>query len=379
MRYLVLLACAMLICRAGLAEGTATPSSAKPGVTQETVVTSDGIFLLWHRTPAQAVDVGMPVLHDSLTLESFAYRVRDRKRRDLLQYARMRLATTAPLAAVTQFYCAALGKAVVQSTNKENGEVTLAAGSKDNLRMVTITPQEKNCHIRLERTVRYTIPPRIFTAGEQQVIRVLTEVGHTYQSARQVRLTAVQHTVLLDQKAPGKNPPDVTWTYDFSHPDRLQISATTGTKSVLTMTTSEGNLIVTAPQRQEEKRPIEGKITTELVPEIQDDPVARLMLGESLIIPALDFLSLDAMPGAAAGRQVKIALTYPDKRAKLFLIVDLQQKTILRSEMLTDEEDFQLRVERVYQDLQLIPPTTAPHAALSQQQSPPVPAAVHAP
>jgi hypothetical protein len=89
------------------------------------------------------------------------------------------------------------------------------------------------------------------------------------------------------------------------------------------------------------------------LPELQDDPVARLMLGDALITPAVDYLTLSAVAGTPAGQQTEVIFTFPDHDAKLVLFLDLRQKTILRSEMSATYEDGKQHTVHTYKHMQL--------------------------
>lgn len=352
--------------------------------TKEVVQTGKGTFTIWHRTPAVETDVEMPVLDNGLVLESFAYRVRDRKNRDVMRYARIKVTTTQTPASVAKFYQHTLGTAAVMSTAKDTGEITLAAGTKDNMRLVTIIPNATFCHVRLERVVRYAIPPRVYTAQEQRVFTLLDKVGRAYQNARQVSYSIQQHTVILHCAEGEKAPPDMTWTIDFQRPDQLQCSVTggkDGKETLLSVVTKDGKLVLSAPGKEDEQRAFTGAITADLLPELQDDAAARLMLGDALITPAVDFLAVQPVSGIPSDQQAQIVLTFPESRAKFFLYLDLQHATLLRSEIHVSQEDHEERITRTYSQMQLIP-LSVDHgqATPSQQQSPPsAPAAVTAP
>lgn len=376
MRYYFALLAGMLLlcCCAGRA---AQATAVLPPV--EVVKTVDGTYWLWRHSPATAADLDMPAFNRGLLMESFAYHVRDRKRRDVLYYARMRISTTALPAAIMQFYRGVLGAAAVVHTAPETGEITLASGTANDLRQVTITPQAKNCALLLERVKHYFIPPRVYNPRERQVIGVLNSVTQAYQNAQHIVYTLEQHDASI---TPPSTTQDYTLTMDYHRPNGLQLTLLNGTKK-LTIISQADHLVVTAPDGSIKQRTIAGKITADLLPEIQDDTLARLMLGDTLITPQVDYLALEAVPNVPPSRQAELILTYPDDNAKLFLFIDLQQKTILHAEMLISGDEPQ-HIISVYKNVLLDVPAPKDSRAISapqQQQQPPsgVPAAVPAP
>lgn len=351
-RYCAMLAVILLGC---CHAGGAAPAAATAA---EAVHVGDGTYLLSRHTPATTADLEMPIFKPSTVGKSFAYLVRDRKQRDLLHYARLDLTTTQPPANLLRFYRVALGAQAITQTEKTSGEITVAAGVKDDVRLVTISPRATSCQVRLERVKRFTIPPRAYSAREQQVIHILAQVAHTYQHAEHVSYRVEQHNE--DQSA---SPPQQVqhWSIDYHRPrQQLQISVSDGTKPLLAITTETDHLLVTVPGRKTEQRPFGKKITANLLPELQDDPVARLMLGDTLITEHVDELTLEAVAGVPAVQQAKITLTFPDNNMTLTLVIDLRQHTILRSEMHVTEEKEKQQFLRIYTDLHLDLPASVP-------------------
>ena len=343
--YYAILAICLLCAGVVQAKNQGTPVTP----TVETVHTEDGTYFLWHQSPATAADLEIPLMQGKVQ-ESFAYRVRDRKQRDILRYARVSFTIAQSPAEVINFYHTSLGKQAVVNTAQKSGEVTLTTGTQDNLRLVTATPQAHGCLVQLERVQRFTIPPRSYTAQEHQVLRVLESVAQHYRMARHVAYTVEQHSTTNKSHTMTETQ---SWVVDFHRPDGLQISVTTGAKTVLTISAQEHRLVVTATGAKEQRRTFGAKITPELLPELRDDPVARLMLGDALVTASVDYLTLSRVAGAPPEQQAEVILTYPDRNATLFLYLDLRQKTILRSEMLTPQEDGRQRIVRTYRHMQV--------------------------
>lgn len=378
LRFLYILALVSICCVAGM-----TAEDTPPPATHEIARTVQGTFLVWHRSPALAADIEMPVFGNSLTLESFTYRVRDRKRRDVLRYARIKLTSGQPLEDITGFYRRALGKQVVQETAPNTGEVTLASGTKNNVRLVSIFPYANYCHIRLERVQHFTIPPRVYTARERQVMRVVQQVERAYLAAPHVAYHMAQHSEILHCAEHEEPPPALDWTVDFQRPAQLRCTVTSAKGMELSLLTQDGNLLVSMPGKAMEKRPLTGAgaLTAALLPELQDDLVARLMLGDPLISPEIDFLDLQPVKGVPANQQARVALTFPDKRISLSLVIDLPRKTLLRSEILLTQDDHVERIIRVYTDMRVDAPVPMHRQAIPSppQPQPSAPAAVAVP
>ncbi len=357
----VILAVWLLCCGAAQAPGQAKPSpaTAATGLTGEVVHTDDGTFLLWQHTPATVADLEMPLCAQQKVRDSFAYRVCNRKRYKLLHYARVNLDTGQSPAAVIAFYRAVLGKQAVMQTAKGTGVVTLAAGTSDNVRLVTITPDAQGCRVRLERVHNFTIPPRIYTPQERRVLRVLENVAQTYRTARHIAYTMEQRNISDSASDKEKT---LTCTVDFHRPTDLHLSVTAGTTTVMTINTRAHQLVLTAPGAKDVQRTIGEKLTSALLPELQDDLVVRWMLGDPAVTPAVDYLALNSVAGVPSDRQVEAMLTYPDRGVKLLLFIDLQQKTLLRSETLSTDGDARLRIDRTYQQVRL-EPTATPNQA----------------
>jgi len=333
--------------------------------TREVSRTPWGTFIVYHRAPAAADDLEMPLFPGALTDESFVYRVRDRKRRDVLRMARVTFITVSAPEAVAAVYARALGDGAARETNAETGEVTLTSGTADNLRLAVITPREQTCHVRLERIQQFTIPPRALTAAELRVVRVYAEVMATYRDARRVAFTVEQRTELSDAMADGLRapPPILTWQVDFTRPATLTLSAAVGETRGLGIVTTDGALVVSRQGRDDETRPIDGALTLETVPELRADPLARILFGETLPDGA-DYLALSAVQDIPPHQQVRMTLTFPEEAMVLTLDIDRRRNTVLRSEVLLTGEDHRwVRTIRTYTNCLLEPATPAPAPA----------------
>lgn len=333
---------------------------------RELVHTPEGNFYMWHRSPAQEADLGMPFLQGGETKESLVYRVRDRKLRDQLFFVRVHQVTTQSVDQVQQFYAGVLGNDAVQTSDPKTGEISISAGTRDHFRLVVITPKEQGCDVRLEHIQQFTVPERVFTEAEQRAIHVLNAISERYKTSQRVTYVMEQRAILTGAQTP---PPLLTWNIDFTRPKQVLITAETGKITGIRITTENDNLRVHPQVGNDELRPLTGELTIDNVPELQDDPVANLMLGKSLITDQLDFISIDAVPGVPTYVQALIVLTYPDTNETLRLTVNLQRKTILRCETVITNGTERVTMVRVYKHLVLDSPVNEQQATLPQQTS----------
>ena len=123
------------------------------------------------------------------------------------------------------------------------------SGEKANFRLVTILPQAQGCAVTIQRVQEYTVPPRVFDAREQRVLRVLAEVTKHYQAAQHVAYTMEQRTQ-LPATAGQPQPPVLTWTLDFTRPAQLTLTAAVGETTGLRITTEQDGLHVARQMEQ---------------------------------------------------------------------------------------------------------------------------------
>lgn len=342
----------------------------------EVAHTDTGTFLIWHRSPALETDLGMPVLPaDATVQDSIVYRVRDRKRFDVARYARVRLSTTQPPQTLVAAYTRALGE-VQTVTDATSGEITLSSGVQNDFRLVIITPAAKDCTVRLERVQRFTVPLRVYTPREQRVQRVAAEITRTYRTASFMSYQVDQQPIA---PLPDKGSvPTLHWTITFRRPAELTVEATQDGALGLRIVTRDGALVVTHPGKPDEIRPIPSSgLTLEHVPELADDPVACLLLGEELITPDVDYFTLASVQTLPTHQQQDLVLTLPEMTLTLRLRFDLVRRSILHSETLVRADETTTGMRRTYDHVMLAYPT--PETMLpSQLQTPPgAPAAVH--
>ncbi|MHB9026226.1 MAG: hypothetical protein ACYC7E_18970 [Armatimonadota bacterium] len=358
------------------ADAPATPPATEPPASMEKALTPEGARVIWRRTPATEADLTMPIFSKGLVLDSFVYRVRDRRRNDLINFARVLISTTESTQGLLDFYQKALGPTVQRSTKKQTGETFLTVGTQDNFRLVIITPQAGYTHLRLEHVQRFIAPPRVYTAQEQRVLRVLGEIGQTYSSARRVAYRNHERTFYSDDTAED-NRPELVVAIDFIRPSQISLTVTQGEITPLTIVTKDGNLEFMRPGKEVQRRAIAEAITLHDLPELRDDPIARLMLNETLITPDVDYLALIPVKDIPTNRQIQVVLTYPDYRATQYLLLDLQKKMLLRSEIVVKEDDYQMHIERVFTDQIIEQPPVEPAVPVpATPAATPAPAAV---
>lgn len=326
--------------------------AAEPTIQKELVPTPGGNFYIWHRTPAAEADLGMPIVTGATVQQSFVYRVRDRKLRDLQFLARVQLTSPQPADELRQWYLATLGNGAAQETDAKNGEITIVVGEKDDFRMVVITPQPQGCQLRLEHVQQFTIPARVFTAQEQPVVNLLGEVADNYHAARRVSYT-MQQEVVLPPEAGEEQPGTLNWSVDFQRPARLTVTAQVEKIVALKITTAKQALQVETQTGKPEIRPIADEITLDDVPELNEDPAVGLIFGESLIDDQLDDLTMRDIKDRQGKRQVEVTLVYTDQHETLRLLIDPQNKTVLRCETSITDEGETTKVIRTYTKMTL--------------------------
>lgn len=113
---------------------------------------------------------------------------------DLLLLVRIHKLLQKPATEVQQYYLTKLGKTAAQQTDKDNGEITITIGEKEHFRLVVITPNKDGCDLLLERVQQFTPPSRIYTATEQQAIRVIKNVAATYRTAQRISYDMIDRT-----------------------------------------------------------------------------------------------------------------------------------------------------------------------------------------
>lgn len=359
-----LLVCALIVLLFG------APCSAAD-FEKETVYTDAyGTVKQFYRATVTDADLGMPVWTDGQPLEQGVYRLRNRKDRDILRYAFARFTTTQPVEDVAAFYLNALGAAARRDTDKETGNLTVFCGEPANFRMVTLARADGATRLTLEHVEHFPTLPRTYTEREQQVVRVVEEITRGYRNARHIAYTMEQRietTPAAEQPAPV-----LVWQCDFRRPKTLAVTVSAEGAVGLEITTQADQLILTRPGSDPEKRGIGDSITSSTVPEVQSDPVARLMLGDLLISDEIDYLGLQPVENLPLSQQVEVVLTFPEDLAVLHLTFDRRRGVILRAETIVKQADRETRVIRTYQDTVLEPaPLTA--APVTPVPKPPAP------
>lgn len=299
----------------------------------EVISTTQGKFIMSHRTPALETDVLMPIFSGGELVESQVYRVRDRKAHDLLLLVRIHKLLQKPATEVQQYYLTKLGKTAAQQTDKDNGEITITIGEKEHFRLVVITPNKDGCDLLLERVQQFTPPSRIYTATEQQAIRVIKNVAATYRTAQRISYDMIQQ--VSPQEKGAQQPPALTWKVNFT-PSFLDATARVGNTQALHLSvekdvkTAQTVLRVHRQQGKDELRPIKDKITLDTIPEMSDDPVIALALGNEFINDQLDYLTIQQVRGISNMQQTEVTLTYPDRGEVQHFFIDLQRTQLLR-------------------------------------------------
>lgn len=363
-----LLVCVLCLCALAFSCFKARAEEQMP--VSEVARTPEGNFTIFHRTPASTADLEMPIPKQCTMGVSTVYRVQDRKGRNLLYLARAELTTAQSAASIIAFYQHALRKDAEQERETKTGTVTLTDGEKDHFRLVAITPKGAGCTFRLEHVQHFTIPPRVYTKSEQQVIDLLHAVAANYATAQQVSYEMEQRVIMSVKDKTEKAPPTLHWKTVFTRPGQLHVTAGADEVVALEISTEGESLKVHRQVGGDETREFVGSITLDDLPEMQDDPVAGLMFGETLVNRLLDTLSMRAIKGTPAGEQTEVILTYPDTNETLHLIIDLRKKIILRSETIITDDTESVTNVRTYTNTTVTPPVAAGKNAAPPQPTP---------
>ena len=319
----------------------------------EVVKTPEGNFFVYHRAPAGEDDLGMPIVQSLAVVDTLVYRIRDRKRRDLLFFARHTISSVLTPEAARLYYLNALGEGATESRDEVSGEITLAAGEADHLRLVVITPQDGGCRLRLQRVQKFTIPPRVYTAQEAQIVALLAEVVAGYRAQAEIRYTVEQRVILPDDAPADERADPLFWHIHFVLPAQLTLSAGVGDTIGLRISTKEGQLHVEQQTGETETRDIGEQLTLETLPELADDPVSGMVLGNSLINHLLEEMYMETVTPPGKGQQAKITLQYPDTGEVLTLFIDLQTKRVLHCATVTTTDGHVSTVTRDYGQYQV--------------------------
>jgi len=372
-RHAGLLACAICVLLLGVPCRAADPAPFE----KETVYTDAyGTVRQFHRAVATDADLGMPVWKDGELLQQGVYRLRDRKNRDILFYAFARFTTAKPVEEVASFYLDALGADARRDTDKATGDVTVFCGEKPDFRLVAITQKDGAIHLTLEHVQRFPNPPRAYTEREQQVIRVVEEITRAYHNARRIAYTMEQR--IETTPAVEHTAPVLVWQCDFRRPKSLAVTVSAEGVVGLEIKTQGDKLVITRPNTDPQERAIGETLTSATVPEVQSDPVARLILGDTLISDEIDYFGLQAVGNLPLAQQVEVILTFPDDLAVLRLTLDRPRGVILRAETIVTQEDRQTRVIRTYH--YTVPaPAPAPALPAANTTAPVTPAKPPAP
>ncbi len=362
---LLLLVC--LLCVGAYAAPTVVSAEKLPAALQEAVTTPHGIYLLYYRTPAVDADLALPDYPRGLTLDSFVYHVRDRKHRDVARYACRRFTTTAGIAEVTAYFRTLLGPGM--QTEALPTRTTLVAGTLAHFRMITLVPVAGHLTVREEQVEKFTIPPRVYTAEEQRVLRVVNTLARDYRTLAGLTFDAAWTA----QTAAATEPPApvLTWHVAYLRPAELTATASVGKIVALQYATKARTLLVTRQDGKTETRPLDKELTLDAIPELGDDPAMHLLLGDPLVTPATDYLALLPVPGHELDDQVQVVLTFPDDRETLRLTIDRRANTLARSEVESrDAEGHVSTMTRTYDYPITLPTTTTPLPAPSPRTAP---------
>ena len=323
-----------------------------PPITPGLAKTPAGNFFVYYRTPASAEDLGMPIPEGNTILDSLVYRVRDRQQRDLLFLARLRIECPLTAQQALAIYLPALGAGVTRENDLDSGEISLAAGVAADLRLVTITPHALGTILRLERLQKFTLPPRIFNDTEKKVVTLLAQVANNYHQQTEISYAIEQQAVLDIETPAAEKPVPLTWQIRFRLPLEINLTAVSDGVEGLRISSKDNQLFVKRQTGEEEIREIGTALSLDVLPELADDPVSGMVLGESLVNSLLDELKMEKLT-TPDGEQAKITLHYPDTGEILTIMVDMRNKQVISAKTVSSEDEQTTTIIRRYYDYKL--------------------------
>jgi hypothetical protein len=336
----------ILLCGGILSAFAAKPLMAKAPAMKDAVSTPQGTFALWYRSPATIADVEMPNPDKSLIINSFVYRVRDRKNRDILRYSRVYMTTSMNTPEqITNFYRGVFGKNYGEATDAAKKETLICSGIDGDFRLVTIMDKEKYCRIKLERVRQYAVPPRVYTDREQKILSLLQDVAAKYRQTRRL-----QYNMTRTDTGTGvaTNLAPLQMKVDFIMPDKITVKGDRAGKPEVRIWTKSNGLLVQRDGAKDVLRSITGQLTTDDLPELEDDAVARMMLGENVINNATDYIMIQDAPKTNKGSQSEVVLTFPEDRATMHIFINQADKTINSTMTKYEGDDYNGVIKQFY-------------------------------
>ncbi len=297
----------------------------KNSALKDVVATPQGTFTLWYRSPASVNDLEMPNPQQILILNSFVYRVRDRKQHDILRYSREYMTTSESPAAMAQFYRTFFGENYSEATDEIKKETLICSGVDGDFKLVTITDKDKYCRIKLERVRQYAVAPRMYSDREQKILSLLQDVAAKY---RQTRRLQYNMTRIDSGFGMAKNLSPLQMKIDFIMPDKITVKADRAGKPEVRIWSKPQGLLVQRDGAKDVFRSITERLTTEDLPELNDDSVARMMLGENVINGSTDYIMIQDAPKNKKGPQSEVVLTFPEDNAAMHIFISQIDKTI---------------------------------------------------
>lgn len=304
----------------------AKPLSAKAPALKDAISTPQGTFALWYRSPANITDMEMPNPDQALTINSFVYRVRDRKQRDILRYSRVYMTTsTETPEQIANFYRQVFGKNYGEATDATKKETVICSGVDGNFRLVTIMDKEKYCRIKLERVRQFTVAPRVYTDQEQKILTLLQDVAAKYRQTHRLQYSSTRTD---SGSGVAKNLAPLQMKVDFIMPDKITVKGDRAGKPEVRIWTKPTGLLVQRDGAKDILRSITGPLTIDDVPELEEDSVARMMLGENVISNSTDYIMIQDAPKSKKGPQSEVVLTFPEDNATMHIYINQIDKTI---------------------------------------------------
>jgi hypothetical protein len=183
----------------------------------------------------------------------------------------------------------------------------------------------------------FTIPPHIYSPAEMRAVTLLKAVANTYQSAHAIAYTATQVTTLPVGVPAAERPAPLTWTISLRRPNDLHVTAAQGGTVGLEITSEKDALLVHHQMGKDETRPVRKTITIDDVPELAEDPVARMIFGNSLLDNRVEQIRMTTGKGNQRD-EVTIVLSLLGEHALATLVIDRRKHLVLSCTTAVTEE-----------------------------------------
>jgi hypothetical protein len=228
--------------------------------------------------------------------------------------------------------------------------------------LVTVTDKDKYCRIKLERVRQYAVAPRVYTDREQKILSILQDVAAKYRQTRRL-----QYGMTRTDTGSGvaQNLAPLQMRVDFIMPDKITVKGDRVGKPEVRIWSKPNGLLVQRDGAKDVLRSISGRLTTEDLPELDDDSVARMMLGENVINNSTDYIMIQDAPRVKKGPQSEVVLTFPEDKAVMHIFIDQSNKTINSTVTKYKAEDYEGTIKQQYEYFKIEKSIPAPDSKTS--------------